>query len=330
MTALDDEASMSETVLILATGGTVASTTGEDGVEPGKSGVELLSSIPGVGDDVIVEQVAQRPSVDMDFETLETVRSRVERHADEHDGGIVVLHGTDTMAESAYYLDLTRAGGPPVVFTGAQRHADQPGADGPANIAAAVTVARTAAVRAVGGTYVCFNGELHAARDVVKEHTWQTDAFASPGKGPVGALTPGGFEQYRELGSHSRTLPLQGPPSTTVDVVQTGLGVSAAPLERAAAASDGVVLAATGLGNAPEPVADAVGAVTETGVPVVVVSRCHVGGVAPVYGRGGGRTLVEQGAHMAGDLPAQKARLKLAVALADGGAGVEAAFENET
>lgn len=320
---------MGQTILLLATGGTVASTATETGVEPGKSGAQLLAAIPGVGDDISVEQLAQRPSVDMDFETLDLVGQRVDAQDRADLAGVVVLHGTDTMEESAYYLDLTRTGGPPVVFTGAQRHADQPGADGPANIAAAVGAARTEAIQAAGGTYVCFNGEVHAARDVVKQHSWRVDAFGSPGKGPVGVLGPGGFEQYRELGTRTRTFSPEGPPQAIVDIVQTGLGVSAAPLERSAAASDGIVLVGTGLGNVPEPMADAVGTITQEGVPVVVVSRCHAGGVAPVYGRGGGQTLQANGAYLAGDLPAQKARIKLAVALSVGADGVERAFGSE-
>jgi len=105
------------------------------------------------------------------------------------------------MAESAYYVDLVRDWDVPVVFTGAQRRPDQPGSDGPANILAAVSVAEEPAVRSAGGVYVCVNGEVHAARDAVKAHTWRPDAFESPGKGPVGTVAPDGFERYRELGS---------------------------------------------------------------------------------------------------------------------------------
>ena len=316
MWPLADVTHMTDDVLVLATGGTIASTTDGDGATPTETGDELLGALPDLRDRVAVEQVAQRSSPDMDFETLDRLRRRVEAHAASSDAGVVVTHGTDTMEESAYYLDLTRDGGPPVVFTGAQRRPDQPGADGPANLVDAVAAAETPAVREAGGTYVCFDGELHAARDAVKAHSWRLGAFASPGKGPVGAVTPAGFERYRELGSRSRFLPVDAPPEATVDVVSTGVGVSGRSFERAAEACDGVVLRATGLGNAPESVADAVGAALDDGLPVVVTTRCHAGGVAPVYAGGGGHALAEAGAHMAGDLHAQKARIKLVVALA--------------
>jgi len=306
---------MPKRVLVLATGGTIASTDGENGASPTKAGDQLVEAVPELHDRVAVEHLAQRPSPDMDFEVLERLRDR----AADHDAGVVVTHGTDTMAESAYYVDLVRDWDVPVVFTGAQRRPDQPGSDGPANILAAVSVAEEPAVRSAGGVYVCVNGEVHAALDAVKAHTWRPDAFESPGKGPVGTVAPDGFERYRELGSHSSTLPDADRPTCDVPIVTTAIGVDRAQVDRAVdAGCDGVVLQTTGLGNAPESVADAVADAVEAGVPVVVTSRCHAGGVAAVYGGGGGYTLEQNGAVLGGDLSAPKARVKLLVALAAG------------
>lgn len=303
---------MPKRVLVLSTGGTIASTAGENGANPTKAGEQLVEAVPALHDRVEVEHLAQRPSPDMDFEVLERLRDR----AADHDAGVVVTHGTDTMAESAYYLDLVRDWDVPVVFTGAQRRPDQAGSDGPANVLAAVSVAEEPAVRSAGGVYVCLNGEVHAARDAVKAHTWRPDAFESPGKGPVGAVAPDGFERYRELGSNSATFPDAERPTGDVPIVTTAVGVDRAQVDRAVdVGCDGLVLQATGLGNAPESVADGVGDAVEAGVPVVVASRCHAGGVAAVYGGGGGYTLERNGAVLAGDLSAPKARVKLLVAL---------------
>lgn len=304
---------MSERVLVLSTGGTIASTAGESGAGPTKAGEQLVEAVPELHDSVEVEHLAQRPSPDMDFEVLERLRDR----AADHDAGVVVTHGTDTMVESAYYVDLVRDRDIPVVFTGAQRRPDQPGSDGPANIVDAVSVAEEPGARAAGGVYVCLNGEVHAARDAVKAHTWRPDAFESPGKGPVGAVAPDGFERYRELGSNSATLPNADRPTGDVPIVTTAIGVNRTQVDRAVnAGCDGLVLQTTGLGNAPESVADGVDDAVEAGVPVVITSRCHAGGVAAVYGGGGGYTLARNGAVLAGDLPAPKARVKLLVALA--------------
>ena len=304
---------MPERVLFLSTGGTIASTAGENGASPTKAGEQLVETVPGLHDRVEVEHLAQRPSPDMDFEVLERLRDRTA----EHDAGVVVTHGTDTMAESAYYVDLIRDWNVPVVFTGAQYRPDQPGSDGPANIVAAVSVAEETAVRSAGGVYVCLNGEVHAARDAVKAHTWRPDAFESPSKGPVGAVAPDGFERYRELGSDSATLPDAGQPTGDVPIVTTAIGVNRAQVDRVVdAGCDGLVLQTTGLGNAPKSVAGGVRDAVEAGVPVVVTSRCHAGGVAAVYGGGGGYTLERNGAVLGGDLSAPKARVKLLVALA--------------
>lgn len=303
---------MPERVLVVSTGGTIASTADGDGAAPTKTGEELVAAIPELTDRIRVENLAQRPSVDMNFDVLERLRERVAAH----DAGVVVTHGTDTMSESAYYVDLLRDSGVPVAFTGAQRRPDQPGADGPANLVAAVTAVEQQAVRSAGGVYVCLNGELHAARTVLKGHTWRPDTFESPGQGPVGAVAPGGFERYRELGSYSTTLPTAERPTGDVPIVTLGIGVGREAIDRALDAQcDGIVLQATGLGNAPEPVAEAVADAVEAGVPVVVASRCHAGGVAAVYGGGGGYTLEQHGALLAGDLSAPKARIKLLLAL---------------
>lgn len=303
---------MPKRVLVLSTGGTIASTVGENGANPTKAGEQLVETIPELHDRVKVEHLAQRPSPDMDFEVLERLRDR----AADHNAGVVVTHGTDTMAESAYYLDLVQDWDVPVVFTGAQRRPDQAGSDGPANVLAAVSVAEEPAVRSAGGVYVCLNGEVHAARDAVKAHTWRPDTFESPGKGPVGAVAPDGFERYRELGSKSVTLPKAERPTGDVPIITTAVGVDRAQVDRAVdVGCEGLVLQATGLGNAPESVADGVGDAVDAGVPVVVASRCHAGGVAAVYGGGGGYTLERSGAVLAGDLSAPKARVKLLIAL---------------
>jgi L-asparaginase len=316
---------MSTQVLVVSTGGTIASTAGVTGASPSETGAELVGAIPELDDRIQVDCLAQRHSPDVDFAVLEQLRERIVAH----DGGVVVTHGTDTMAESAFYLDLLSDGDSPVVFSGAQRRPDQPGSDGPANIVASVSVAEEPAVRSAGGVYVCLNGELHAARDAVKAHTWRADAFESPGKGPVGAVGPNGFERFRELGSHSVTLPTARRPTGDVPIVTTGLGVDRTQLDRAVEAGcDGLVVQATGLGNAPESVADGVGDAVEAGVPVVVASRCHAGGVAPVYAGGGGHTLDQHGAVFAGDLSAPKARVKLLLALAADGQVAEAFAAN--
>lgn len=305
------------TVQVLSTGGTIASTAGEDGATPTVRGSELIESMPDIDPDadVAVEQVAQVPSFAMDPPTIAKIGRRV-RERDEGTSGVVVTHGTDTMAESAYYLDVGLAPDVPVVFTGAQRRPDECSPDGPANLGTAVTAALEPDVRASGGVYVAFNEELHAARDVVKTHTHKLETFGSPGKGPVAVFYRDGVRFHREPGSRSTHVPTLET-DATVALIQSAVGVDGAPIHRALDEDvDGLVLDGTGLGNVSPGLAGAVDQALARDVPVVLTSRCHAGAVGGVYGTpGGGKRLLEKGVIPASDLPCQKARLKLLLAL---------------
>ncbi|WP_254543714.1 asparaginase [Halomarina pelagica] len=303
------------TVAVLGTGGTIASTDTDDGAEPTRSAADLLEAVPELASyaDLVVEEVAERPSFDVDFETVLALADAA-RDADAD--GIVVTHGTDTMAESAYALDRLLDGGTPVVFTGAQRHADLPGADGPANLLAAVRAAADDRLRTAGGTYVAFDDELHAARSVEKLHTSRLGAFESPTVGPVASFLRGGIEFHRSPGSDAPRLDVERA-TATVPVLSSGIGVGDAGFRRALdAGADGVVVEATGIGNTTGALGEAIAEAVAGGVPVVVTSRCPAGRVQPVYGTpGGSRTLAEAGALSGGRLSAAKARVELLLAL---------------
>jgi L-asparaginase len=305
-------------VTVLGTGGTIASTSKESGATPELSGADLVDAVPDLEQSATlsVEEVAQVPSFDMDFATVAQVGRAAERAVDDGADGVVVTHGTDTMEESAYLLDSTLDLDAPVVFTGAQRRPDQVSPDGPSNLLTAVRAAVHDRISSRGGVYVAFDEELHAARDVTKTHTSALATFASPNAGPVATFRPGPVRFYRDPGRRCVHVPVREP-TARVEVVTTGIGVDAEAVERALDADvDGLVLEGTGLGNTTSALGDAVGRAVGRGVPVVVTSRCGAGGVAPVYGTpGGGATLADHGAIPGGDLPAQKARLTLALAL---------------
>lgn len=303
-------------VLVVSTGGTIASEGQEGGAVPSKRGEGLVASVPELSDyaDITVRDVAQRPSFEMDFAVMASMADAV-RAADNADG-VVVTHGTDTMEESAYYLDLTLDVDTPVVFTGAQRRPDEVSPDGPANMLTAVRAASNDRLRVAGGVYVAFDETLHTARNVTKGHTSRLGTFVSPETGPVASATRDGFRFHRPPGTETPTLP-GGVPDAEVRLVTSAAGVDGRPVRRAIAdGADGVVLEGTGLGNTTAQLGDAVGEAITAGVPVVVTSRCHAGATRPVYGAsGGGETLRQHGVLFGGDLPAHKARIKLALAL---------------
>ncbi|ELY88068.1 asparaginase [Natrialba taiwanensis] len=312
-------------VRILSTGGTIAS-TGESetsGKTPTRTGDELVDAVPELADyaTVSVETVCQRSGFQITAEQATTIVDAAERAAEDGVTGVVVTHGTDTMAESAYYLDLVSAADVPVVFTGAQRPFDQPGTDGPANLLTAVQTVVDDRFRS--GSYLAFNDAVHAARWVRKSHTSKLETFASPGAGPVAERTPNGLRTFREPRSYSNAtaIPDTGAridPDVRVELVTNAMGIDGTQVERALddETVDGFVLAGTGLGNATAELGAALESAIDAGYLVVLTSRCHAGSSAGLYGGpGGGRTLLDAGAISGGDLSPWKARVKTELVL---------------
>ena len=302
-------------VHVIATGGTIAGTDGDSGVSPSRSGQELIESVPQLTNrfDTTITQVTQQPSTALSTEDLVEIAEAVRRAAASADG-VVVLHGTDTMAETAYYLDLVVGSATSVVLTGSQRTATDPSPDGPANLIGAFEAATHEALNT--GAYVFFNNRLHAARAVKKRHTSNLAAYHSGHYGLVAERTSDGLWFYRQPKSLSPAIPCSAL-TASVDVLTTSTGTGGGSLRDAIERNiDGVVIEAAGMGNVPPDVADAVETAIETGLTVVVASRCTDGATAPVYGdHGGAAALVEKGAILGGDLGAHKSRIALLAAL---------------
>lgn len=320
---------------VVSCGGTIAAEPDHGGgATPAKSGQQLLEAVPELRDIASVEShdVCSRPGFDMAWgdvlATANRIRELLADSSRELDG-IVVTHGTDTLADTAYALELIGEFPVPIVVTGAQRRFDEPSSDAPANLIAAVRAAVDD--RFSSGVHVAFDQQLHAARDVVKAHTSALDTFRSPGKGPVATLTRERRQLHREPRRRVSVPPL-GPVSLDaiprIPVVHSGTGVGREAIE-ALDVSDGtaregtdrnpvggVVVEGTGLGNVTGELGEAITALASS-VPVVAATRCYAGTTEPVYGTPGGAvTLEDAGVAFAGDLSTAKARVKLALGLA--------------
>lgn len=312
----DDQTEYDGTVVqVLSMGGTIASTPGEGGASPSQSGDALIDSVPELNDyadEILVEQVTQLGSFNLDQDDVADL-GEAARAVEEIADGIVVTHGTDTMEESAYHLDLALDLDVPIVFTGAQRRPDEVSTDGPANLVTSFRAATHEEIR--NGVYIAFNEELHAARDVTKGHTSKLETFESPNKGPVAMFTRDDVRLYRDPGSYSVDLSALRT-DRTVSIVSSGQGMDDRQIRFAIErGDDGIVLDGFGLGNTSETLSDAVAEAIDGGIPVVVTSRTHAGTLSAVYGNGGGQTLKNHGAISGDDLLAHKARIKLLLAL---------------
>jgi L-asparaginase len=306
------------TVVLLTTGGTIASrrdaasgafvsTIGAD-----EMAGRLFGPPPGVT--LRAEAFCNIGSFRMDLPTAFALSRRIAAVlADEAVAGVVVTHGTDTMEESAFLVSLTVASDKPVVFTGAQRNADQPDSDGPRNLGDAVRLAASAEMRGIGAVVV-FDGVFHAARDVRKTHTSRPGTFASGDHGKLGGVDADAVRLYRRPVRRPSFVVERVEPR--IDLIKMAMGMDDRFMRWALAdGSRGFVLEAFGLGNCPPAFVSATTDAVAAGVPVLITSRCGDGRVLALYGNGGGVDLAAAGAIFAGDLTGVKARILLAVLL---------------
>jgi len=304
-------------VAILTTGGTIAMQhdAAAGGAVPTLGAADLAAALSAGLPKVRTEEVVNLPSSHFTLETLQTIRERVAALAVEPDvTGIVVTHGTDTLEESAYLLDLTVPGEKTVVVTGAMRTVSDAGYEGYANLAAAVRVAAAPAARGLG-TVVVLNDEVHAARYVTKMHTLNPATFQSPGWGPVGRVEGDGviIGHRPERCVH----PWRGL-EPNVSLLKLAAGMEADLLEDALARGvRGVVIEALGGGRVPPWWLPALERARDRGVTIMIASRCPSGRVWDSYGYPGAyHTLADLGCLFAEGLNGQKARIKLMVILA--------------
>jgi L-asparaginase len=307
-------------VVVISTGGTIASRFDphEGRTLASQRGADLLAQVPQLAElcALEIDDFATVSSFDISVELSFALARRIEQQLARPDvAGVVVTHGTDTMEESCYLADLLVSSAKPVVFTGAQRPHDDPLPDGPGNLVGAVRTALAPATAGLGAV-ICFAGQIHAARDVTKLSTSALATFQSPGKGPLGEIDGPQVTVYRRPAPR-RSFALEQLPELLVPLFRLSMGFDVRLLERALELGlDGLVIEAFGRGNGPAALLPVVERAVAGGVPVVITSRCPMGRVAPIYGKGGGRDLADAGALFAGDLRGAKARLLLTVLLA--------------
>lgn len=290
------------------------------GATPALTATEIVQATHGLESAICIEteEWGHFPGPHMTIERMWALRNSIAEHlARDEVTGVVVTHGTDTLEESAYMAARSLASPKPVVFTGAMRTQSDLGWDGPANLFEAVRVADSAA--AIGqGVMVVLSGHIFSAYDVTKSNTQLLDAFESPGFGPIGYLDEGEVIFRREL---PPALPPIVPPApaTPVDVFFAVAGCDSRLLDASRAESCGAVIAAMGRGNVPPAMVPGIARFIEAGKPVLITSRTGGGRVGHTYAYlGGGRTLENIGAILAGARRPQQARIDLMLALGAG------------
>lgn len=317
-------------IALFALGGTIAMTGSGQGVTPELSAADLIAGVPGLEGIARLEarSLSALPSVDLGFGDIAGLAEAIRAAVIDGVQGIVITQGTDMLEETAFLLDLFLDVSVPVVMTGALRNPTLAGADGPANLLAAVRVAASPDASGLGVVVVA-NDEIHAARYVRKGHISRPSSFISPTLGPIGWLAEDRV-RIAVRPAHRRPALSWTSPAPRVALVTIAMGMDRRDLAVLDAPDlAGAVIAGAGSGHVPSDMLEGLEAIAAR-IPIILASRVGAGEVyRKTYGYAGGEIdLQRRGLIPAGALDSLKARILLTALLASGAdrAAIEAAF----
>jgi len=313
---------MNKKILVLHTGGTISmQADGTGKVVTNDENPMNHVTVPLEGIQVTALDFFNIPSPHMTPEHMLQLYKKIKTSSKDFDG-VVITHGTDTLEETAYFLDTMEIPDIPVVLTGAMRSSNELGSDGVYNYLSALRVA--ADQKAHGkGVLVVMNDEVHAAKYVTKTHTTNVSTFQTPTHGPLGLIMKYEILYFKTAEPRVRfdLDKIQGlVPIIPVYAGMTDELLDLLPVDQL----DGLIIQAFGAGNVPKETAEKLKSLSQAGLPIALVSRCFNGIAEPVYAyEGGGVCLQNDGVYFVKELNAQKARMKLLIAINAGLKGDE-------
>lgn len=306
-------------VAIIFTGGTISMKTDPriHAAIPALSSEEIMAMVTNIEKfaDIEIINFANVPSPHITPEMMMDLSNIVNETANRHDiTGVIVTHGTDTLEETAYLLDLTVKSSKPIIVVGAMRNSSELGYDGSSNLSAAICTAISKNAKNKG-VLVVMNNEVNAASEVTKTNTLSLDTFKSPEFGPLGIVDNDEVIFYRDIVSkqHIDTQKIEN----KVALIKCAPGMESDIINfYIDNGYRGIVIEALGRGNIPPKMIEGIKISLNKDIPVVMVSRCPTGRVLDTYGyEGGGKHLRELGVIFGRNLPGQKARIKLMLIL---------------
>ena len=313
---------MPKKILVLHTGGTISMQADDSGavVTSQDNPMNHVSNqLEGV--EVHALDFFNLPSPHIKPKHMLALYQKIKEEADHYDG-FVITHGTDTLEETAYFLDTMEVPHKPIVLTGAMRSSNELGSDGVYNYLSALRVASDDKA-ADKGVLVVMNDEIHAAKYVTKTHTTNVSTFQTPTHGPLGLIMKYEILYFKTAEPRVRfdLDRIQG----LVPIIPVYAGMTEELLDLLPVdLLDGLIIQAFGAGNVPKETSQKLNALIQEGLPIALVSRCFNGIAEPVYAyEGGGVCLQKAGVFFVKELNAQKARLKLLIAINAGLTGDE-------
>lgn len=309
-------------VALIFTGGTISmridETTG--GAVPYLSGNELIKLVPSLKDlaEIEIYDFGKYPGPHMTLDLMMQLKDIVKKYLERQDiKGVVITHGTDTLEETAYLLDLTINSPKPVVLTGSMKNTSEPDWDGEKNLIDSITVVLSENCKDLG-VLVCMNGEINAASEVSKIFSDEVESFKSLDFGSLGFVSKGRVIINR-LPRKREYIP-SDKIEKDIDIILVHADMSDKFFRFSAdSGAKGVVVEALGVGNVPPKAYDGIKYIREKGIPVVLTSRCPAGETMDIYGYyGAGKWLKKIGVIFADYLNGQKAKIKLGLLLGMG------------
>ena len=313
---------MPKKILVLHTGGTISMQADDSGaVVTSQDNPMNHVSNPLEGVEVHALDFFNLPSPHIKPKHMLALYQKIKEESEHYDG-FVITHGTDTLEETAYFLDTMEVPHKPIVLTGAMRSSNELGSDGVYNYLSALRVASDDKA-ADKGVLVVMNDEIHAAKYVTKTHTTNVSTFQTPTHGPLGLIMKHEILYFKTAEPRVRfdLDKIQG----LVPIIPVYAGMTEELLDLLPVDQlDGLIIQAFGAGNVPKETAQKLNALIQEGLPIALVSRCFNGIAEPVYAyEGGGVCLQNAGVFFVKELNAQKARLKLLIAINAGLRGEE-------
>ncbi|NQP34173.1 asparaginase [Streptococcus suis] len=301
-------------ILVLHTGGTISMQADQNGAvesSPINPMTHVTSPLENI--EVVSVDFLNLPSPHIQIDHMMMIYKKIREEASHFDG-FVITHGTDTLEETAYFLDTMSIPQKPIVVTGAMRSSNELGSDGIYNYRTALRVAADEK-SADKGVLVVMNDEIHAAKYVTKTHTTNVSTFQTPTHGPLGLVTKREILFFKAAEKRVR-FDLQAI-NGVVPIIKSYADMDTILLDALVEAPiSGLVIEALGAGNLPPASISAIKKLINKQLPIVLVSRCFNGIAEPVYAYdGGGIQLEELGVLFVKELNSQKARIKLLIAL---------------
>lgn len=309
-------------VTLIFTGGTIAMKIDKnlDGAIPSLSPSEIVSTLSGIDEfkNLEIYEYSRKPSPSITPLDMKRIASKVQQILDQKDSvGVVVIHGTDVLEETAFYLNAVIKSEKPVVLTGSMKNASELGYDGLTNLVSSIKVAMSPESKSKG-TLVVMNDTINSAVEVTKTHTMSLDTFKSIEFGPLGMIDHQEVLYYRNI-THTKAYNIENKINDDTYLIKVYAGMDGLILNYLVKkGAKGIVLETLGRGNVPPMMLDSISNAISIGVSIVLTSRCYSGRVLDTYAYpGGGKDLTNRGCILGGSFNGQKARVLLMLAISN-------------